>query len=284
MTPEEAPSALAGCELLVRSPGVSIHRPEMRAIRESGIPVTTATALWLAETGGEGVVGITGTKGKSTTASLAVHLARAAGVDARLAGNIGVPALDLLGEPPAQLTVLELSSYQIADLAQGPQVAVLTNLFREHTDWHGSEETYRADKLRLLGLPGVRSIVVNGRDPQLVAAAEAAAAEVTVYGVPEGWDAGEQGLSLRGARIAAAGELPLRGEHNALNLCAALTALEVVGVRPSLPDALAGFSALPHRLQTVCEQAGLTWVDDSISTTPSPRSLRSRASRAAGSS
>jgi len=267
VAPSEAPAALAGCEVLVRSPGVSVHRPEMRAIRASGIPVTTATALWLAEAGGEGVIGITGTKGKSTTASLAVHLARAAGVDARLAGNIGVPALDLLGEP-AELTVLELSSYQIADLTQGPQVALVTNLFREHMDWHGSERAYRADKLRLLGLPGVRSIVVNGRDPQLLAAAEEAAADVTLYGVPEGWDAGEQGLCLRGETIAATLELPLRGEHNALNVCAALAALEVVGVRPVLPGALAGFSPLPHRLQTVGEHDGLTWVDDSISTTP----------------
>ncbi len=63
----------------MRSPGVSIHRPELRALRAAGVPVTTATALWLAERGGAGVIGVTGTKGKSTTAALAFHLARAAG-------------------------------------------------------------------------------------------------------------------------------------------------------------------------------------------------------------
>jgi UDP-N-acetylmuramoylalanine--D-glutamate ligase len=68
--------------------------------------------------------------------------------------------------------------------------------------------------------------------------------------------------------MAPAESLPLRGEHNALNLCGALAALETLGVRPRLPDALAGFSPLPHRLQTICEHDGLTWVDDSISTTP----------------
>ena len=77
-------------------PGVSIYRPELRAVREAGTPVTTPTSLWLAERGGEGVIGVTGTKGKSTTAALACHLARAAGRTAQLAGNIGVPALDLL--------------------------------------------------------------------------------------------------------------------------------------------------------------------------------------------
>ena len=266
--PGDAAAALAVCDVLVRSPGVSIHRAEIRAIRDAGIPVTTATALWLEEAGGEGVLAVTGTKGKSTTASLAAHLARSAGVSVRLAGNVGVPALELLDQAPAQLTVLELSSYQVADLQVGPQVVLLTNLFREHTDWHGSEEAYRADKLRLLGLPGVRSAVVNGREPALLAAARAVSAEVTLYGVAGGWDAGVNGISLRGEPVASADQLPLRGEHNALNLCGALAALEVLGVRPVLPGALGGFQALPHRLQTVSQASGVTWVDDSISTTP----------------
>jgi len=266
--PGDAAAALAVCDVLVRSPGVSIHRAEIRAIRDAGIPVTTATALWLEEAGSEGVLAVTGTKGKSTTASLAAHLARSAGVSVRLAGNVGVPALELLDQAPAQLTVLELSSYQVADLQVGPQVVLLTNLFREHTDWHGSEEAYRADKLRLLGLPGVRSAVVNGREPALLAAARAVSAEVTLYGVAGGWDAGVNGISLRGEPVASADQLPLRGEHNALNLCGALAALEVLGVRPVLPGALGGFQALPHRLQTVSQASGVTWVDDSISTTP----------------
>src|SRR4029077_11820723 len=112
---------------------------------------------------------VSGTKGKSTTAALIAHLARAARASVALAGNIGVPALDLLDEEPARVTVVELSSYQIADLQSGPEVALITNLFKEHTDWHGSEERYRAEKLRLLGLPGVRVAVLNGRDPALAA-------------------------------------------------------------------------------------------------------------------
>src|SRR5207248_3237302 len=95
----EALGALSGCDVVVRSPGVSMHRPELRALREQGTPVTTATALWLAERGGRGVIGVTGTKGKSTTAALIFHLARAGGRAAQLAGNIGVPALELLEQP-----------------------------------------------------------------------------------------------------------------------------------------------------------------------------------------
>lgn len=261
-------AALAGCDIVVRSPGVSVHRPELRELRAGGVAVTTATALWLAETRGAGVIGVTGTKGKSTTAALIHHIARAAGATSHLVGNIGVPALDLLDLEPANLSVIELSSYQIADLQQGPEIAVVTNLHREHLDWHGSDEAYRADKLRLLGLPGVRAKVVNGRDPNLVASARGGVAP-TVFGSPDGWDVAESGVMLDGRLVVPAAQLPLLGEHNALNLCAALAALTAFGIAlPALPEALRGFHPLPHRLAVVGERAGVLWVDDSISTTP----------------
>ncbi len=267
LSAEEAVAGLADCEVIVRSPGVSAHRPELRELRAGGVPVTTPTALWLAEHGGEGVIGVTGTKGKSTTAALVHHLARAAGRTAELAGNIGVPALDLLDREPPELVVLELSSYQIADLHSGPEVALFTNLFREHADWHGSEEAYRADKLRLLDLPGVRVAVLGGRDGALNAVAPAA--EVRRYGVPGGWDLGARGIARDGVPTLDFAELPLLGEHNALNLCGALAALEAIGIPlPQLGEALAGFGPLPHRLETVAELDGVLWVNDSISTTP----------------
>ena len=261
----EAAEALASCEVVVRSPGVSIHRPDVRALR-ARVPVTTATSLWLAERGGRRVIGVTGTKGKSTTAALTHHLARAAGEHARLAGNIGRPALDLLDDPDA-LAVVELSSYQLADLASGPEVAVVTNLYAEHADWHGSERAYREDKLRILALPGVGEAVLPARQPDLAGAATPA--RKRLFGDAGGWDAGAEGISRGGITVLGAGALPLPGEHNALNLCAALTALEAAGLAvPELPGALQGFEGLAHRLQTVREGEGVTWVDDSISTTP----------------
>ena len=259
--------ALNRCDVVVRSPGVSIYRRELQAVRAAGTPVTTATSLWLAEHGPDGVLGVTGTKGKSTTAALALHLARAAGRTARLAGNIGVPVLDLLDEEPAQVIVLELSSYHTADLELGPEVALVTNLYREHTDWHGSEQAYRADKLRLLGLPGVRAAVLSARDARL--AEIDIELEIIRFGMPDGWDVLDGGIAFQGELMAAYDELPLRGEHNALNLCAALTGLEALGVTPPpLPGSLEGFAPLPHRLETVIERDGVAWVNDSISTTP----------------
>ncbi len=290
VTGAEILPALSACDVVVRSPGVSTHRPELRALREADIPVTTATSLWLSERGGERVLGVTGTKGKSTTAALAHHLARAAGRTTALAGNIGVPALDLLDAPPAEVTVVELSSYQIADLETGPEVALVTNLFREHTEWHGSEQAYRTDKLRLLALPGVRKAVVNACDPGLMAAladTDAAPAntgaraaqhavgdhfdyvvERITYGVPNAWDVLNGAIALKGKPLVPAADLPMPGEHNALNVCGALTALEALGVAPTLPESLRGFQPLAHRLEPVAEREGVLWVNDSISTTP----------------
>jgi UDP-N-acetylmuramoyl-L-alanine---L-glutamate ligase len=95
------------------------------------------------------------------------------------------------------------------------------------------------------------------------------ATEAIAYGDPAGWDLTARGIERAGELVLARGRLPLRGEHNALNLCAALASLEAYGVAlPPLSEALSGFSPLPHRLETVAERDGVLWVNDSISTTP----------------
>ena len=268
IAPEGAARALAGCDLLVRSPGVSIYKPEMGALREAGIPITTATALWLAERQGRGVIGITGTKGKSTTAALAHHLLRATGQAAHLAGNIGLPALDLLDTPSTETAIVELSSYQIADLEIGPEIAVATNLFQEHVDWHRSAAAYRADKLRVFRLPGVCTAVVNGRDLRLLTASSATPAR-TCFNIDDGWHVTGEGVAYASKLRLRSDDVPLLGEHNAFNLCAALAALDAHhDPLPELREALADFRALPHRLEAVADRGGVLWVDDSISTTP----------------
>ncbi|MGC9219738.1 MAG: UDP-N-acetylmuramoyl-L-alanine--D-glutamate ligase [Solirubrobacteraceae bacterium] len=249
--PAQVRADLQAAEVLVRSPGVSIYKPLIQEALADHKTVTTATGLWLAERQGRHVIGVTGTKGKSTTATVIAHLISPL-VRTELAGNIGRPVIDLLDFDPAGWVVLELSSYQIADLPVGPEVAVLTNLSREHTDWHRSEQRYRADKLRIFDLPGVR---VGVRPPD---------------GSDSWYVDGAGAVCHAQERVLAAGQIPLRGRHNAQNVATALAAIEAAGLaRPHLPEGLAGLQPLPHRLQTVhIEVDGLEWVDDSISTTP----------------
>lgn len=269
VAPGEAVEALAACDAVVRSPGVSIHTPELVLVAARGVPVATPTGLWLAERAGRNVLALTATKGKSTTATLIAHLVAAAGRPVQLAGNIGRPALELLDVSEDELAVVELSSYQTADLTIGPQVAMAGNLYPEHLQWHGTHAQYAAEKLRLLALPGVERCVVNALSPEVMAAPRAAG-PVFTYGVAPGWHVTDGGgIAKDGDEVVARADLPLRGDHNALNLCGALTALEALAIPiPALPGAFDGFEQLPHRLQTVHRGGGVEWVDDSISTTP----------------
>jgi UDP-N-acetylmuramoyl-L-alanine---L-glutamate ligase len=268
-TPREyVHSVLQGVDVLVRSPGVSIYKPVIQQAISSEVTVTTPTGLWLAERRGKRVIGVTGTKGKSTTATVIAQLLKAT-TAVELAGNIGRAVIELLDLPQETWVVLELSSYQLADLAEGPEVAVITNLYKEHTDWHGSEQQYRADKLRIFGLPGTKAAVYPLGDPEVELAALTLKTTVT-FADPGSWHLTQAGIERGDALVLRRHEIPLRGEHNALNVATALAAVEAAGLdRPELPGALAGLQPLPHRLQTVHTTAnGTEWVDDSISTTP----------------
>ncbi len=260
--------ALTELDVVVRSPGISRYRDDVRALSEAGPRLTTATNLWFAEHGDECVIGVTGTKGKSTTASLTAALARAAGAHVELAGNIGRPLLEVVAPQAApDVWVVELSSYQTADLERSPCIAVVVNLYREHLDWHGDEERYVADKLNLLA-HDPWTVVLNGRDERLAAAAPDGSERV-LFGVEGGFDAVAQTVVRDGMPIVDLRRTALLGAHNALNVAAALTAAEVAGWLPADPQAaLAGFEPLPHRLQTVAVDGGVRFVDDSISTTP----------------
>jgi len=276
LTGEEAIAALAACDVVIRSPGVPVRGAEADRIRAGGATITSGTALWLAERAGrETVVGITGTKGKSTTASLVHHLLGAAGVRSALAGNIGRPLLDQLdpADPP-EAWVVELSSYQLADLPRAPTVAVVTNLLRDHLPWHGDEATYHHDKLRILTAGGGARLAVL---PRADAALRAIGERLGPRGVPVLWVDDPHGLhvadgALRDGSLALAPveALPLRGTTGARNVAVALQVVRGLGHDVAdVAGALRDFRPLPHRQEVVAVDAtGRRWVDDSISTTP----------------
>ena len=143
IAPTELQAAIAERRFgtIVKSPGVSRYRPIFLAAREAGIAVTSNLNLW-GEYFREGrtVIAITGTKGKSTTATLTWLMLREAGFDAGLAGNVGLAPLEIADRN--RIVVFELSSYQTADMAFSPDIAAITNLTPEHTDWHRTTERY----------------------------------------------------------------------------------------------------------------------------------------------
>lgn len=262
----EEPNAttLAMFDVVVKSPGISAYKPALVAAREAGIRITSGTALWFAEQPEARVVAVTGTKGKSTTTALLAHLARSLGVRTVLAGNIGMPLLELLDETAA-LWAIELSSFQTGE-AGLVALGVITSLYEEHLDWHGSRERYIEDKLKLVDVS--KQLLVNATQPTLLQLTSRHPHRLT-YGTDEGWHV-SGGFIRRGSQpVFEVAHLRAPGEHNALNACAALMALEAMGLDALKAAAsLATFRPLPHRLQPLGEHDGFHWINDSISTTP----------------
>ena len=268
---EEGRDVLLRSEVVVRSPGVSVYRPEAAALAAAGVEVTTGTNLWFAEHAGDLVVAVTGSKGKSTTSALVSHLLRASGRTVVHAGNIGTPLLDHLDERPTpEAWVVELSSYQTADLRFSPAIGVVLNLHREHTDWHRSEANYYRDKLNLLGHPPGGRAVLNALDPRLVELTRGLP-DVIWFGTASGFHVRDGSVWQGDHRLLDEEQFPLRGRHNAMNLCAALTVVDALWPEGSwgpLLETLQDFRALPHRLEVIGDVGGRTFVDDSIATTP----------------
>jgi len=257
----------AAPDRVLRSPGVPHSLPALKRWRAAGIEVTCISSLWFSERREAPVIAVTGSKGKSTTAALIAHLLAADGKSVVLGGNIGVAMLDLLDERPDWF-VIELSSYQLADLQGHASLGVITRLFPEHQDWHGGVADYYASKLRLADLLKGAPLWINGADPVLVREV-ADLPNVRQVNVDDAVRAAEDGIRRGDQRLFAASDSPLSGRHNLDNLALAIGVAEAVTGRiGSVREAMASFSPLPHRLETVSAPSSITWINDSIATTP----------------
>lgn len=276
---------LSAFEVAIKSPGISPYKPEVQAAAAKGTRFVGGTALWFAEHAADRAAHpeappnsrtlcVTGTKGKSTTTALLAHLLRAGGHRTALCGNIGLPLLELLDVEASrapEFWAIELSSYQTRDVAASgarPDIAIVTNIFPEHLDWHGGEARYVEDKLSLLTQAKPRIAVLNRADPTL-AALELPDSRVIWYGHADGWHLREDTIYRGDASVFDTADVPLPGRHNRGNLCAVLAAIEALGLNAAvLASHAATFQPLPHRLQTLGERDGALYVNDSISTTP----------------
>lgn len=244
-------AAINGFDVVVKSPGISLYDPLVVRAQADGVRFTSLLNLWFADAPQCKTICVTGTKGKSTTTALIAHILRGVGWRATAAGNIGVPITELPREG-LDAAVIEVSSYQAADFAGMCDIAVLTSLYQEHLDWHGSVAAYRRDKLNLLRHARVSLINADA----LPAVADVVELDRLAYG------------TFASCGIAIANRYLARS-HNLSNLAGALAVARSLGVDPAKAlSAAEDFPPLPHRQQEIGEVDGLLYVDDSISTTP----------------
>ncbi len=273
-------SGLKEADLIIKSPGVSL-----KSLKEDGV---TEEYNYLSQTEiflrlfREQIVGVTGTKGKSTTVSLIYAILKNANRNVLLVGNIGVPPFDLLDKITDETSIVfEMSSHQLHTVKQSPGIAVLLNIFQDHLDHYDSFEEYQQAKLNIARWQkqGDKFIFNAGNNllSQLILDIRTPA---TIYGLnsrdnkynrvfckDDGFyiEHGQKSYFLEDI----CKERRLQGDHNLINIGAAVTAAFVLGVSSDdIRTTVASFSGLPHRLEFVRELRGVRYYNDSISTIP----------------
>jgi UDP-N-acetylmuramoylalanine--D-glutamate ligase len=299
--PDVDPTAvLAGQSLITTSPSISSRFPTtesrlraaLSAIEAEGrVPVVSEIDLFLRLCPAT-TIGVTGTKGKTTTSSLAAAILATGPDPALLGGNIGTPLVERLPElTPRHRVVLEISELQLPTLSRGTDLAVYTHVTSDHLDRHGSVEAYRAVKQRLAELlPAEGRLVINAEDPISSAYGALTRAPAVRYlrgnppaggvGVVDGWvvaaevtrlaqAGGGVAMTGPGGRILSLNDIRLPGAHNTSNILAAVAVGLLFGIAPdAIRRAVIDFGGVEHRLEIVGVFGGIRYVNDSQGTQP----------------
>lgn len=217
------------------------------------------------------IIGVTGTKGKGTTASLIAEILKQAGETVHLLGNIGIPALGELAKiKPTDIVVFELSSFQLWDLEKSPETAVVLMIEADHVDVHASMEEYINAKANI-GLHQTEKdlLIYHPTNTYSAKIASRSSAQKKRYSTPEGAYVSDGSILIEENTVCSVDEVSLIGAHNLENICAAVTAAwdctqNIAAIRKAVIE----FTGLPHRLEVVAQKNGVTYIDDSFSSAP----------------
>lgn len=279
---ENPETLLDQVDLLCLSGGVPLDAPIVEAALARQIPITNDAQLFVDRCPAP-IIGITGSAGKTTTTTLVGEIMKRGGFTTWVGGNIGNVLLDvMIGIHPEHRVVMELSSFQLELMFSSPQIAAVLNITPNHLDRHKTMQNYIRAKARLVAYQSKDAIAVLGRDDWGSRVVE------TACGGQIAWFSRHElvtdGAFLAGSRLFVTGlcspsgdpefvcevhEIPLRGEHNISNVLAACALAGAAGIAPEvMAETIRVFKAVPHRLETVRQLNGITFVNDSIATAP----------------
>jgi UDP-N-acetylmuramoylalanine--D-glutamate ligase len=275
---------LDGTDLLCLSGGIPLTLPIVAEAQGRGIPLSNDTQIFM-EVVPCKTVGITGSAGKTTTTALVGEMAKLAykdeGERVYVGGNIGDPLINYVDEMRADdLAILEISSFQLDQMSISPHVATILNITPNHLDRHGTMEAYTAAKARLLEFQHKEAVAILGRDDP-----GAWNLRGRVKGRLFSFGLGDLSLDQSGAYVRDGlyhlrdgnayillpiqNAIHLRGDHNRLNVLAAITIGHAAGLSlDAMLEAIENFHGVPHRLELVRELHGVKWYNDSIATAP----------------
>ena len=280
---------LRGLDLICVSGGVSLDMPLLEAARERNIPLTNDAQLFM-ERCPAPIIGITGSAGKTTTTTLVGEIVQRAGYKTWVGGNIGDVLLDVLDDIAVDdVVVMELSSFQLELMTTSPQVAAILNITPNHLDRHKTMANYVTAKANIIAHQKPNDIAILCEDDPVTKSLEGMIrGELATFSarsmVPNGTFCVGNRLVVSGAAsfdyvphiLCEKHEIPLRGDHNVLNVlaaCAIAGSLGLAAKRPGIEpeimrEVITQFLPVPHRLEVVREINGVTYVNDSIATAP----------------
>lgn len=272
-------TSLLRYDVIIKSPGIPPTLPAIQQAANAGKLLTSQTALFFANCPST-IVGVTGTKGKSTTASLIRDILLAGGHEAQLVGNIGQPPFALLPQARAgMIFVCELSSFQLAGLQQSPHIAVLLNIVPEHLDYHGSFTHYVEAKRTITHYQSAQDYLVYNRageiPRQIAATTQAERLPFSLAGPlsPGCFVAGSNIMYSSSAGqcepVVRVEDVPLLGTFNLENVLAAVAVGKLLGVlSKAIAEGVRRFQPLEYRLELVGTYRGITFYNAAIATIP----------------
>jgi len=235
-------------KLVIKTPGISPHKPEIVAAKKNGVIFSSHTQLFFEVCPSKNIIGITGTKGKSTTTSIIYEVLKANHKPAVLVGNIGKPALDFLSDiSPNTWVVMELSSYQLMDLSSSPHIAVLQNIYPDHLDYHSDFAEYKNAKLNITKYQNANDYLITQLDVPTKA-------KKTIFSISD---------------FDPQVKTKLIGDHNKLNIIPILKISDILKLSKTLThQAIENFQPLETRLELVATKNGIGFYADTLATIP----------------
>lgn len=255
--------ASLNANFVIRSPGISRYRQEVDQLAHHGIGSSNLLALWLADQPASRIIGVTGTKGKSTTATMIEQLVSSTGRSVALAGNIGIPVTQIADD--IDTVVLEVSSYQASDCTTSPAIGVLTALGEDHITWHGSLQQYHHDKTNLFAHNELTKMVFHSDDDTVMQSLTNIGADTRRFVSPLPIDEILERSRMTGVYERMGNTTFPRNLSLAIH---AAYALEPSLTAEHIFDAIENFEPLPSRQHNIGSARGVHFIDDALASNP----------------